>query len=89
MSNTKDTVTIPTREYIELLRCKAASSLASLKDAAARTAKPKASNGWASTVEKSEIIRLHKLGYRVGEISMVVGRSRGTVRRYIQKSATT
>lgn len=89
MSNAKDTVTIPIREYIDLLRCKAASAIASLPAAAGAAGKAKSSQGWASTVEKSEIIRLHKLGYRVGEISTVVGRSRETVRRCIQKNATT
>ena len=85
MGGMKDTITIPTCEYIDLLRCKAASLVASIKADAAVTTKAKTPRCWTTTAEKAEIIRLHRLGYRIVEISKVVGRTRGTVRGVIQK----
>ena len=81
MSEKNHTITIPMREYIELLRTKVSSADTSGLNGA--TPKERPAHSWTGKDEQAKIIRLHQLGYRVGEISKVVGRSPTTVRRCI------
>ena len=76
-----DTIEIPKDEYIELLRCKAATAGTAEERKPVRNGLP---HSWLNQSEKAEIIRLHDLGCRVGEISQTLERPYSTVRRVIK-----
>ncbi len=82
---TKETVTIPKDEYIDLLRCKSAlmeRALASTKTPPRSPGKP---HSWMNHAERAEIMRLTSLGFRLGEISQQIGRPTSTVCRCIRQ----
>ena len=79
-----ETVIISKDEYIDLLRCKVgAAQVGPAASVAPPSFRPGPFHSWMNREEKAEIIRLHGLGYRVGEIVKIVGRPRSTVRRYV------
>ncbi|MEQ1814381.1 MAG: helix-turn-helix domain-containing protein [Candidatus Nitrotoga sp.] len=87
--NKEDIVEITKDEYIALLLIK----IGQLEQAAisgtecGATFTPR--NGfhkWMNHDEKDEIKRLDSIGLRAGEIAIKVGRTRGTVARYIREN---
>lgn len=77
-----ETVSISKDEYIELLRCKANAVSTSVAQPP-RKIRPRS---WMTRDEIAEVLRLHTLGYRPGEICMQVGRPASTVSRCIRSN---
>ncbi len=74
------TVTISKDEYIDLLKCKA---MTSAVEAPSPVRKGRY-HSWLNQSEKAEIMRLHDLGWRSGEIGRAMGRPHSTIRRVIR-----
>lgn len=83
-----ETVTIPKDEYIDLLRYKAGAAEARPVAETAPFVRIAPFHSWTSQEERAEILRLHGMGYRVGEIVKIVERCRSTVRRCILLQGT-
>jgi len=82
----KEKITIPKDEYIELLRGKSEllkMEMTATEEAAFHPSKP---HSWMSGPEKAEILKLANLGLRPSEIARKLGRSRSTVHRWIAAS---
>lgn len=81
-----ETITIPKDEYIDLLRSKSSLKEKELASTDATSLPPRKPHSWMNQAEKSEILRLASLGYRLGEIGQKVGRPIATVGRYLRES---
>lgn len=81
----KETVTIPKDEYIDLLRWKSTLMEKELAAAESATLPPSRPRSWMNKAEREEVLRLAATGLRAGEIGNRLGRSRSTVRRCVLK----